>query len=331
MGIASGLAQKLPGPITSLNKLQYAEPAQNLYIICSDTTVDGILKVGRKKLFVTGDFGQMHEITPLCVLDFYVHEKKQRSGVGSRLFNYMLEAEKVTPDKLAYDRPSEKFLAFLHKYFGLRSYTPQSNNYVVFRDYFLNNSKSSHNDHQRAATVKERPLTGSTTRQHRPGKKYDQPRSSVAFGAPSSGASAPVSSVTPSSATLPSPRSLAPLSTPVSLPPSEPGVVAPSRPAPLPSKAPSAASSASTTPRRSKPPPPNASPPRNPSLPPAVARQPSDKWSDASDAPGTRDVASRQSTSTVSSKPSLFGRVAHSPHPKGRANPLIGLSNSYLY
>lgn len=34
----------------------------------------GFLKVGQKKLFVTNDFGQMKEIDPLCVLDFYVHE-----------------------------------------------------------------------------------------------------------------------------------------------------------------------------------------------------------------------------------------------------------------
>ena len=31
------------------------------------------------------------EITPMCVLDFYVHESKQRTGRGKMLFEAMLE------------------------------------------------------------------------------------------------------------------------------------------------------------------------------------------------------------------------------------------------
>lgn len=40
----------------------------------------GLLKVGVKKLFIRNDAGNIKEINPLCVLDFYVHESVQRGG-----------------------------------------------------------------------------------------------------------------------------------------------------------------------------------------------------------------------------------------------------------
>lgn len=48
----------------------------------------------------------------------------------------MLQMENVRPEKLAYDRPSEKLLGFLAKHYGLKRYVPQNNNYVVFNSYF---------------------------------------------------------------------------------------------------------------------------------------------------------------------------------------------------
>ena len=54
-------------------------------------SVIGILKVGLKHLYVYDSNGQVHERTPLCVLDFYVHESKQRLGYGKQLFDRMLE------------------------------------------------------------------------------------------------------------------------------------------------------------------------------------------------------------------------------------------------
>jgi alpha-tubulin N-acetyltransferase 1 len=36
--------------------------------------VVGLLKVGVKNLFIRNEHGAIKEITPLCVLDFYVHE-----------------------------------------------------------------------------------------------------------------------------------------------------------------------------------------------------------------------------------------------------------------
>lgn len=35
--------------------------------------------------------GVLHEVDPVCVLDFYVHESKQRSGCGRILFEAMLK------------------------------------------------------------------------------------------------------------------------------------------------------------------------------------------------------------------------------------------------
>ena len=48
----------------------------------------------------------------------------------------MISREKVLPRKLGIDRPSIKFLNFLQKYYGLKDYVPQNNNFVVFKDYF---------------------------------------------------------------------------------------------------------------------------------------------------------------------------------------------------
>ena len=66
------------------------------------------------------------------MLDFYVHENVQRGGYGKTIFEYMRRREGVPPEKMAYDRPSEKLIGFLAKHYGLKNYVPQNNNYVVF-------------------------------------------------------------------------------------------------------------------------------------------------------------------------------------------------------
>ena len=50
--------------------------------------------------------------------------------------------EAKIPDKLAYDRPSEKLIGFLKKHYGLAKYVPQNNNYVIFDRYFTGSSSS---------------------------------------------------------------------------------------------------------------------------------------------------------------------------------------------
>jgi len=63
-------------------------------------------------------------------------------GIGKELFERMLSNENKQPRELGYDRPSPKLIAFLAKHYNLRHYAPQSNNFVVFDDYFKKNSVS---------------------------------------------------------------------------------------------------------------------------------------------------------------------------------------------
>lgn len=76
-GQRSATAQGLGSVITTVKRMMYTD--HRLYIHRGERTVNGILKVGRKKLFIRDSkSGKMHEIEPLCVLDFYVHESLQR-------------------------------------------------------------------------------------------------------------------------------------------------------------------------------------------------------------------------------------------------------------
>ena len=69
------------------------------------------------------------------MLDFYVHETQQRIGIGTILFEYMLQCEQVEPSQLAYDAPSKKLLSFLNKNYGLKKYQHQNCNFVIFHDF----------------------------------------------------------------------------------------------------------------------------------------------------------------------------------------------------
>lgn len=135
MGEASSKAQGLGQVITTYSKFVSSED-NRLYIIVEDNRVCGILKLGKKNLFHYDGSGQVKELRPLCVLDFYVHESVQRKGVGKILFEKMLDNENIEPHRLAYDRPSPKFIGFLQKHYGLSQYVPQNNNFVVFDQYW---------------------------------------------------------------------------------------------------------------------------------------------------------------------------------------------------
>ncbi|KAG8238144.1 hypothetical protein J437_LFUL017971 [Ladona fulva] len=140
MGKASAVAQGLNVAITTGERLKSSDHTVYLLIDqhgkAGKGTVVGLLKTGRKKLYVFDETGAHHEIIPLCVLDFYVHESKQRMGCGRKLFEYMLQDENLSPGQLAIDRPSQKFIAFLYKHYGLKNIIPQMNNFVVFDVFF---------------------------------------------------------------------------------------------------------------------------------------------------------------------------------------------------
>lgn len=83
----------------------------------------------------------MKQIEPLCVLDFYVHESCQRLGIGKILYEYMLEHQKVPPNKIGIDKPSEKLINFMRRHYNLARYQPQNNNFVIYDAYFDNSYK----------------------------------------------------------------------------------------------------------------------------------------------------------------------------------------------
>ncbi|XP_060535860.1 alpha-tubulin N-acetyltransferase-like isoform X3 [Cylas formicarius] len=140
MGEASAAAQGLSKPITTSDRLRNSE--HKLYLLIDESAnngkgaVTGMLKTGEKGLYVFDRDGRHYQVSPHCVLDFYVHESKQRSGLGKKLFEYMLQREHVEPVKMAIDRPSEKLLGFLHKHYDLTAPVKQMNNYVVFDGFF---------------------------------------------------------------------------------------------------------------------------------------------------------------------------------------------------
>eukprot|EP00794_Sanderia_malayensis_P015837 gene15837-17433_t len=142
MGMASSKAQGLKGVITT--GLKMVASNHHLYLLKDahanngKGAVVGLIKVGFKRLFLLDIHNQQLEVNPLCVLDFYVHESRQRTGCGLRLFKTMLEAEVIKPECMAYDRPSSKFLNFLRKHFDLQKVVNQMNNYTVFTEFFHN-------------------------------------------------------------------------------------------------------------------------------------------------------------------------------------------------
>lgn len=81
----------------------------------------GLLKIGTKNLYVFDENGETKQVPAQCVLDFYIHESRQRAGLGREMFETMLQRENVEAGKLAIDRPSDKLIAFLRKHYGMES------------------------------------------------------------------------------------------------------------------------------------------------------------------------------------------------------------------
>ncbi|KAF7378589.1 hypothetical protein HZH66_015376 [Vespula vulgaris] len=140
MGEASAKAQGLSKSITSAVKLRDTDHIVYLLVDSEANnnlgSVVGLLKTGSKNLFMFDETGANYQLRPRCILDFYIHESRQRMGLGNILYQYMLSEENIRPVKLAIDRPSEKFLAFLQKHYGLSKIIPQNNKFVVFHGFF---------------------------------------------------------------------------------------------------------------------------------------------------------------------------------------------------
>ena len=138
MGQLSSKAQNLQTIIT--NTSRFFPSNHRLFIKAEGNMVFGYLKIGLKKLFLRDRLFNYHERKTLCVLDFYVYDAVQRKGIGKQLFDYMLNYEKINPYSLAYDRPTLRLLSFLKKNYGLDNYITQSNSFIIFDNFFSENS-----------------------------------------------------------------------------------------------------------------------------------------------------------------------------------------------
>uniref|UniRef100_A0A8D8I260 Alpha-tubulin N-acetyltransferase n=2 Tax=Culex pipiens TaxID=7175 RepID=A0A8D8I260_CULPI len=151
IGQLSAQAQGLSNPVTTSQKLRNSD--HHIYLMFEPNEkhglVVGILKVGHKSLYVFDQNGETVNVTAPCVLDFYVHESRQRGGLGRELFEHMLNEEKIQPQSLAIDRPSEKLLGFLQKHYGLYNKIPQMNNFVVYEGFFSSKQNGSDIDGRR--------------------------------------------------------------------------------------------------------------------------------------------------------------------------------------
>lgn len=68
----------------------------------------GMLKVGRKQLFLYDRQMKTYEGELMALLDFYVHFSLQRQGYGKKLFDFMLQCERVSAHEVALDNPTGK-------------------------------------------------------------------------------------------------------------------------------------------------------------------------------------------------------------------------------
>jgi alpha-tubulin N-acetyltransferase 1 len=154
-GVASGIAQNLNYAITSVEKMSDTKAlteSHNLYLLLSSTsTLIGYIKTGNKSLWMldyrTPKKGLEKCDSVLSVLDFYVDENLQRGGYGRQVFELMLDdirssnalsssGDVPVERLLAYDKPSEKMVPFLAKHYGLKDGELQSNNYVVYNEFW---------------------------------------------------------------------------------------------------------------------------------------------------------------------------------------------------
>ncbi|VDN95947.1 unnamed protein product [Rodentolepis nana] len=115
------------------------ELSSSPYILCfGRRNPIGLLKIGKKRLFLFDQFGECFEVEPLCILDFYVSTDFQRQGFGKELFEFMLKNENLETTDLPIDSPSTNMLSFMRKHFNQGHPLRQSNNFVVFPQFFQN-------------------------------------------------------------------------------------------------------------------------------------------------------------------------------------------------
>lgn len=94
-------AQDLKHPLTTYSRFDTSKDCK-IYVKAEAHTVYGFLRIEYKKLMYVDKQGNSKEGRFICLVDFYVPESLQRSGVGKIIFNKMLETEKIKAFQIAF-------------------------------------------------------------------------------------------------------------------------------------------------------------------------------------------------------------------------------------
>lgn len=136
IGAMSSKVQGLNHVITTFSSFNNGN--NKIYMLLSEDHKQalGFVKVGPRHLFFWDHNGCQREYTILALLDFFVVPTSQRKGYGKIMIDKMLETEGKEMKEIPIDRPSPLCLAFMKKHFGLSEFTPQSNNFVIFEQFW---------------------------------------------------------------------------------------------------------------------------------------------------------------------------------------------------
>ncbi len=75
----------MKAPITTLGSL--VNNGENLIVCCENNEPIGYLKYSTRHLYFYTKKGKVYECDPICILDFYVLQSKQRNGIGKMLLD----------------------------------------------------------------------------------------------------------------------------------------------------------------------------------------------------------------------------------------------------
>lgn len=158
LGVASSRAQGLKHIITQFQS--FASGDNKIYLLIDEENSQalGFIKVGFRNLFLWDRLGVQHEKKLLCLLDFFTHPDCQRKGYGRKMIDKMLADQHLEMKQIPIDRPSALCLSFMKKHFGLSEYMPQSNQFVVFDQFWESHEYFNKNNEDKFAYKPPKPL-----------------------------------------------------------------------------------------------------------------------------------------------------------------------------
>jgi len=143
VGRMSSQAQGLSHTITTFGSFLTSD--HKIYMLFGEKENEflGFAKTGPKNLFLWKRAGSQEELRKICLLDFFVHPGSQRKGYGKIIMDYVLKQENLEMKDIPIDRPSMSCLRFMSKNYNLKDFLPQSNQYVVFDEFWPKDDKVS--------------------------------------------------------------------------------------------------------------------------------------------------------------------------------------------